>query len=86
MQHPSWPKGFWEDPTLLKAQVRFFNEHFESHTPVLPSHIAVAPCSAGSIDALLYNICDPVDGVLLPTPHWSECSYEIPYSGTDLSN
>jgi len=31
----------------------------------------VAPGASGCIDSLLYNICDPGDGILLPGPYWN---------------
>lgn len=39
---------------------------------VTMDHISVAPGSAFALDALLYNICDPGEGVLVPTPYWSK--------------
>lgn len=37
----------------------------------MPSHIATAPGAAASLDALLYNICEAGDGVLVPGPFWN---------------
>ncbi|RYP47127.1 hypothetical protein DL768_006770 [Monosporascus sp. mg162] len=34
-------------------------------------HLATAPGAAFSLDALLYNICNPGDGLLVPTPCWN---------------
>ena len=53
----------------------------------MANHITVAPGAAFALDALLYNICDPGDGVLVPTPYWSKQSslislaYGSPFNG-----
>ena len=70
-QHLDYPKGFWGNPPLLKDLAKFFTDYFNPRVPVLHSHIALAPGAAGCIDALLFNICDPHDGVLIPAPYWS---------------
>lgn len=58
---------------MLEALASFFNEYLKPITPVLAQqHIATAPGAAASLDALLYNICEPGDGVLVPSPFWSE--------------
>lgn len=70
-EHLSFPKGFWGDPEVLRSLSDYFNRFFSPRTPVLPSHIALAPGAAGCIDAVLFNICDPHDGVLVPAPYWN---------------
>jgi aspartate/methionine/tyrosine aminotransferase len=72
LKHLDLPKGFWGDPELLRSLAGFFNKSFNPSKPVLAEHIAVAPGAGGCIDALLFNICDPNDGVLIPAPFWSE--------------
>ncbi|KAF2446658.1 PLP-dependent transferase [Karstenula rhodostoma CBS 690.94] len=69
--HFSYPIGFSGDPDLLEAYASFFNSYFHPHRRVEPSHLAVAPGASGCIDSLLYNICDPGDGILLPGPYWN---------------
>ena len=55
---------------------------------VMAHHITIAPGSAFALDALLYNICDPGDGVLVPTPYWSKqlvlVSFAHDYSSNDV--
>ncbi|KAL1856868.1 putative secondary metabolism biosynthetic enzyme [Diaporthe australafricana] len=70
-RHFSYPRGFSGDPDLLDAFAAFFNTYFAPQAPVLPSHLSTAPGAAGCIDALLYNICEPGDGVLLPGMYWN---------------
>lgn len=70
-KHLSYPDGFAGDSALLEALAGFFNQYFKPAVPVTSSHIATAPGGAASLDALLYNICEPGDGVLVPGPFWN---------------
>lgn len=56
----------------MEALAGFFNRYFKPVVPVVPTHLATAPGAAASLDALLYNICEPMDGVLVPGPFWSK--------------
>lgn len=71
LQHLSYPNALGGDADVLQAFARFFNTYFNPHIPVEPSHLTTAPGAASCLDALLYNICDPGDGVLVPGPYWS---------------
>ncbi|KAI0139752.1 1-aminocyclopropane-1-carboxylate synthase [Pestalotiopsis sp. NC0098] len=75
--HFSYPRGFSGDPDLLEAYARFFNNYFSPHVPVLPSHLATAPGAAGCIDALLFNICEAGDGILMPSPYWNGFDFSM---------
>ncbi|THV45507.1 hypothetical protein BGAL_0480g00040 [Botrytis galanthina] len=70
-EHLNFPKGFWGDPELLRSLASFFNKYFNPKIPVLATHIGVAPGAAGCIDAVLFNICDAHEGILVPGPHWN---------------
>jgi len=70
-QHLSYPDGFTGDSACVDSLATFFNKYFNPHTTVSPSHLAVAPGAASSLDALLYNICEAGDGVLVPGPFWN---------------
>ncbi|KAJ4390994.1 hypothetical protein N0V93_004593 [Gnomoniopsis smithogilvyi] len=76
-KHFSYSRGFAGDPDLMEALASFFNKYFSPYIPVLPAHIATAPGATASIDALLYNICEPGDGVLLPSPYWNGFDFGI---------
>ncbi|KAI9792514.1 MAG: hypothetical protein M1816_002034 [Peltula sp. TS41687] len=68
----SYPDGFmFGDSSLLGALATLFNTYFKPRIPVEPSHIALASGAAGSLDALIYSICDPGDTVLVPGPYWT---------------
>ncbi|KAI3326361.1 1-aminocyclopropane-1-carboxylate synthase 7 [Xylariaceae sp. AK1471] len=70
-RHFSYPNGLAGDQDLIDALARFFNEYFRPLVPVEKHHIATAPGVAFSLDALLYNICEAGDGILIPTPCWN---------------
>ncbi|KAI1435776.1 PLP-dependent transferase [Xylaria sp. CBS 124048] len=69
--HLSYPDGLNGDSGLLNALVRFFNSYFDPFIPVEKEHVSIAPGAAFALDALLYNICEPGDGLLVPTPCWN---------------
>ncbi|KAI0508609.1 PLP-dependent transferase [Xylaria bambusicola] len=70
-QHLSYPDGFNGDSGLTRALAEFFNSWFSPVIPVEVPHLAVAPGAAFALDTLLYNICDPSDGILISTPSWN---------------
>ncbi|RYO97032.1 hypothetical protein DL765_011330 [Monosporascus sp. GIB2] len=76
-RHFSYPRGFSGDPDLIDAYASLLNRYFSPHVPILPSHLSTAPGASGCIDALLYNICEAGDGVLLPGPYWNGFDFGI---------
>ncbi|PYH35561.1 aminotransferase gliI [Aspergillus neoniger CBS 115656] len=70
-QHLDWPKGLCGYPPLLDALATTFNRYFEPYTPIETDHLAVTPGTSAGLDILLYQLCDPEDGVLVPCPYWS---------------
>ncbi|KAA8895461.1 pyridoxal phosphate-dependent transferase [Sphaerosporella brunnea] len=66
----SYPNGFAGCPKLLQSLSSFFNDHFNPHLPVEPGHIVVGPGAAAILDSLIFNICNPGDGVLVMAPYW----------------
>ncbi|EZF31408.1 hypothetical protein H101_04974 [Trichophyton interdigitale H6] len=73
-----------ESRLLLECLARLFNNYFNPCIPVSRSHIATAPGAAGCLDALLYNICNAGDGVLIPGPQWGDSDIEMNYSYPDV--
>lgn len=67
----SYPRAFAGFPEVLDAFAMFLNTYFKPLIPVEVSHLATAPGAASCIDTLLYNICDPGDGILVPGAYWS---------------
>lgn len=61
----------------MDALAALFNKYFDPLVPVLPSHLATAPGANASIDALLYNICEAGDGILIPSPYWNGFDFGI---------
>ncbi|KAI1824917.1 PLP-dependent transferase [Xylaria intraflava] len=70
-RHLSYPDGLNGDSGLVNALVQFFNSHFSPLIPVEKEQVSIAPGAAFALDALLYNICEPGDGLLVPTPCWN---------------
>ncbi|KAE8164392.1 pyridoxal phosphate-dependent transferase [Aspergillus tamarii] len=70
-EHLDWPKGFFGDATLLDLLASTINTHFRPHSKVASDNIAVTAGAAAGLDAILYNICNPGDGVLVPCPYWN---------------
>ncbi|PYH40407.1 pyridoxal phosphate-dependent aminotransferase [Aspergillus saccharolyticus JOP 1030-1] len=64
-------QGFFGDAGLLELLAGVFQNHFRPYASVHPDHIAVTAGAAAGLDALLYNICNPGDGVLVPCPYWN---------------
>ena len=70
-RHFSYPSGFGGDVDLTSALAAFFNTRFAARVPVQPSHIVVAPGATNCLEALLHNVCDVDDGILIPAPFWN---------------
>ncbi|KAF3479521.1 uncharacterized protein GIQ15_06497 [Arthroderma uncinatum] len=83
-QHPFSSSDDAGDPRLLESLARLFNNYFNPCIPVSRSHIATAPGAAGCLDALLYNISSPGDGVLIPGPHWGDSDLDMNFSHTGV--
>ncbi|OJD20832.1 hypothetical protein ACJ73_07834 [Blastomyces percursus] len=58
---------------LLESLATFFNNYFNPFISVKAEHIVVSAGVESCLDSLLYNICDPEDGVLMPGPCWNGC-------------
>ncbi|OTB04088.1 hypothetical protein M426DRAFT_59221 [Hypoxylon sp. CI-4A] len=76
-RHFSYPRGFSGEPDLLDACAAFFNGYFNPLVPVLPSHISTAAGASSCIDALLFNICEAGDGILIPSPYWNGFDFGV---------
>lgn len=70
-RHLSYPDSFSGDKALLDAFAAFFNTYFGPRVPVERAHLSTAPGAASALDALLYNICEAGDRVLVPGPYWN---------------
>lgn len=70
-QDLSYPRAFAGFPEVLQAFTAFFNNYFNPKIPVEQSHLSTAPGAASCLDTILYNVCNPGDGILVPSPYWS---------------
>lgn len=69
-QDLSYPNGFAGCPKLLRSLSSFFRDYFHPCLPVEPAHIVTGPGACTILDSLLFNICNPGDGVLVMAPYW----------------
>ncbi|TRX90970.1 hypothetical protein FHL15_008175 [Xylaria flabelliformis] len=69
--HFSYPNDLPGDRDLLNAVATFFNTYFQPFVTVESQHIVVAPGVTFTLDALLYNLFEAGDGILIPTPCWN---------------
>ncbi|OAT04900.1 SirI protein [Blastomyces gilchristii SLH14081] len=69
--HHSSAQGFAGEPTLLGSLAKLFNNYFNPCVPVRPHHIVAGSGTNSCLVTLLYKICDPEDGVLVPGPYWN---------------
>ncbi|EAW11041.1 aminotransferase gliI [Aspergillus clavatus NRRL 1] len=69
--HLSYPNEFAGDADLIRALAAFFNKYFHPHIPVEEAHIATAPGAATCLNTVLYNMCEPGEGILVPAPFWN---------------
>ena len=67
----SYPRAFAGFPEVLSAFADFLNNNFKPIVRVEVGHLATAPGAASGLDTVLYSICDPGDGILVPGPYWS---------------
>nr|ABV48733.1 aminotransferase [Penicillium lilacinoechinulatum] len=68
--HLSYADGLGGDGELLQAAAGFFNRYFHTHTPVEAQHIVAGAGCSSLLEGLLYDVCEPGDGVLIETPYW----------------
>lgn len=82
----SYPNGFNGDQDLSEALINFFNADFKPNIPIRKEHIATAPGANFALDSIVYNICDPGDGLLVMTPCWSESCRGVLLSSLYVAN
>ncbi|GAQ03190.1 probable inactive 1-aminocyclopropane-1-carboxylate synthase-like protein 2 [Aspergillus lentulus] len=69
-RHLSYADGMGGDGELLQAASDFFNRVFAAHSRVEPAHVVVGAGCSSLLENLLYDICEPGEGVLIETPFW----------------
>ncbi|EAW16184.1 aminotransferase gliI [Aspergillus fischeri NRRL 181] len=69
-RHLSYADGMGGDAELLQAASDFFNRVFAAHSRVQPAHLVVGAGCSSLLENLLYDICEPGEGVLIETPFW----------------
>ncbi|KAF4237951.1 hypothetical protein CNMCM6457_000428 [Aspergillus fumigatiaffinis] len=69
-RHLSYADGMGGDAELLQAASDFFNRVFTAHSRVEPAHVVVGAGCSSLLENLLYDICEPGEGVLIEAPFW----------------
>ncbi|PKX95390.1 aminotransferase gliI [Aspergillus novofumigatus IBT 16806] len=69
-RHLSYADGMGGDAQLLQAASDFFNRVFAAHSRVEQAHVVVGAGCSSLLENLLYDICEPGEGVLIETPFW----------------
>lgn len=57
--------------TTRKHIAQLLNDHFSPSRPVDPSHIILAAGGSFALTALIDQICDPGDAILIAAPYWA---------------
>ncbi|KAL9123622.1 MAG: hypothetical protein Q9217_006963, partial [Psora testacea] len=78
----SYSDGWGGDKALLQAASEAFTFMFQACTPVLPSHIVVGSGCSSILEALLYDICEEGEGLLVEAPFWAVDITDTPHYGT----
>ncbi|KAF2869632.1 aminotransferase GliI [Massariosphaeria phaeospora] len=66
----SYAEGIGGDATTRRMLARLLNDQFNPANSVDPSHIVLAAGGSFALSALLGQICNPGDGVLIAAPYW----------------
>ncbi|KAI9878492.1 MAG: hypothetical protein M1830_000724 [Pleopsidium flavum] len=67
----SYPLGIGGSPGVRDSLAALVNNHFNPSIVIDPSHIVIAAGASYALDALIEQICDPEDSVMIAAPYWS---------------
>ncbi|KAF4633870.1 hypothetical protein G7Y89_g4250 [Cudoniella acicularis] len=73
----SYPEGIGGPIETRTALAHLLNNRFNPGNLVLPSQIVLTAGGCEALDALIEQICDPGDGVLVATPYWTGLDISI---------
>ncbi|CAG9982673.1 unnamed protein product [Clonostachys byssicola] len=68
------PRGSFR---LRHALSRYFEQEFNSFLPVTPDDLFMTAGLTGAIDSLVFAICNPGDGILVPEPFYNGFKIDI---------
>ncbi|XP_033646117.1 1-aminocyclopropane-1-carboxylate synthase-like protein 1 [Asterias rubens] len=64
-------------PDLKKAVAQFLSDQTKTPLPVDPSKLCVFNGGGPCIEALIFAICDPGDGVMVATPYYGGINFDV---------
>ena len=76
-QDLAYSSGVGGCPTTRKLIADLINYRFKPLIPVENSHIVLAAGGSFALTALVEQICDPGDGILIATPYWAGLDISI---------
>jgi aspartate/methionine/tyrosine aminotransferase len=63
--------------SAVRAQVAKFLERSSEHRVIDPDSIVLSSGSSAIIENLIYTLCEPGDGVLIPTPYYPGFDFDL---------
>lgn len=76
-QDLAYSSGIGGCPTTRQLIADLLNHHFKPLTPVANSHVVLAAGGSFALTALVEQICDPGDGILIAAPYWAGLDISI---------
>ncbi|KAI2699495.1 hypothetical protein CBS147332_8381 [Penicillium roqueforti] len=73
----AYSSGIGGCPTTRKLIADLINNRFQPSIPVKNSHVVLAAGGSFALTALIEQICDPGDGILIATPYWAGLDISI---------
>ncbi|OCK94718.1 aminotransferase GliI, partial [Cenococcum geophilum 1.58] len=70
-QDLSYSEGIGGSPRARERIATIINQHFNPAISVLASHIVLAAGGSYALEALVEQICDPGDAVMIAAPYWA---------------
>ncbi|EWY84341.1 hypothetical protein FOYG_14093 [Fusarium oxysporum NRRL 32931] len=81
LEHLTYSTGPRGSFRLRYALSRYFEQEFESVVPVTPDDLFITPGLTpgltGAIDSVIFAICNPGDGILIPEPFYNGFKIDI---------
>ncbi|KAH7174936.1 1-aminocyclopropane-1-carboxylate synthase [Fusarium flagelliforme] len=77
LEHLTYNTGPRGSFRLRRALGHYFEEEFHPLLPVTPDDLFVTPGLTSAIDSVVFSICNPGDGILVPVPFYNGFKIDI---------
>ncbi|CAG7556406.1 unnamed protein product [Fusarium equiseti] len=77
LEHLTYSTGPRGSFRLRPALGHYFEEEFHPLLPVTPGDLFVTPGLTSAIDSVVFSICNPGDGILVPVPFYNGFKIDI---------